>query len=148
MQTHCPMMIPQPLWLLYHPLEHCSTSRLMPKTSMSTESMAAQLAAPPTETRQHSLSCMQWPACMRIMLLTCHKMAKFCMEPPPTKMLIASVNLGCSDAMTHPLIQCNDGSDAKGFHGGNVCLCWDGVWRRERRYVLHHVMQQTQGDGQ
>ena len=38
----------------------------------------------------HAAACAEAHA----MLLTCHKMANFRMEPPPTKMVIASINLG------------------------------------------------------
>ena len=38
----------------------------------------------------HAAACAE----ARAMLLTCHKMANFHMEPPPAKMAIASVDLG------------------------------------------------------
>ena len=61
-QTHHPMMIPRLPRPLYHPLERRGTSRPTPKMSRSTESVAAQLAAPPTETGRRSSSRTRRPA--------------------------------------------------------------------------------------
>ena len=61
-RTHRPMTIPRPPRPLYHPLARRGTSRPTPKTGTSTESVAAQLAAPPMETGRRSSSRTRRPA--------------------------------------------------------------------------------------